>query len=449
MRTSTLGLRTLLQRVLALGLALGLVACGGGRDAGDVSEASAKSVSGADDLIQDGGGLSTDLPTRERTAEVLRQGAELNRAELKAAEDHLATGKSEHLRITPKAFAGLITAFRFFNSQTGAHFYTVSTAERDSIIATLPQFVYEGPAFSASSVAAPGLSQVHRFFNRQTGVHFYTISQAERTLIQQTLPQFQYEGVAYYASTVSGTGLTPLNRFYVNTRGFHFYSNSQTETNGIRNNPAMAHYVYEGVGYYVLANTYEARPVVLPHTGISTSSCFALNTYYSFVACDSDAGRSLYQSQDGHRTAINPMSYSEVAAVAGGTYPRTDCVRDNVTGLVWEGKNVAEPRSGTAVLPYANIPAYVTYVNSIALCGYTNWRLPTVQELQSIVHFGVFDPSIDTEWFPNARPAYYWSSTASVVSSSPQNWTIRFNNGTSTRQSRTSNFHVRLVRNAP
>ncbi len=37
--------------------------------------------------------------------------------------------------------------FRFFNSTTGAHFYTISVDERDHVRATLPQFAYEGVAF--------------------------------------------------------------------------------------------------------------------------------------------------------------------------------------------------------------------------------------------------------------------------------------------------------------
>lgn len=440
--------RTRLKWLLSLGMALGLVACGGGSGVETSPTVGGKSSSDSGYAGQVSHYEAISQPSPAKTAEVLREGARLNRADLEAAAEEVANGRSKAFSMTPKAFAGLITAYRFFNSRTGAHFYTVSTTERDSIINTLPQFRYEGPAFFASAVAAPGLSQVHRFYNRQTGVHFYTISQSERTLIQQTLPQFQYEGVAYYASTVPGTGLTPLNRFYVSTGGFHFYSNSSTETNSIRNNPAMSHFVYEGVGYYVLNANYEVSPVFLPHTGIPDTSCYVLGSW-SFAGCGTEAGQSLYRSQDGNRTAVNPISYSEVPAPAGGTYPRTECVRDDVTGLVWEGKNTVEPRSASAVLPYANIAAYVNYVNGIALCGYTNWRLPTVQELQSIVHFGEFNPAIDTEWFPNATGDEYWSSTASVVSGTTQNWTIDFYSGRHSREYKTSSNRVRLVRNAP
>ena len=41
--------------------------------------------------------------------------------------------------------------YRFFNRRTAAHFYTVNQVERDLIIATMPDFVYEGPAFMVAS----------------------------------------------------------------------------------------------------------------------------------------------------------------------------------------------------------------------------------------------------------------------------------------------------------
>ena len=37
--------------------------------------------------------------------------------------------------------------YRFFNTQTGTHFYTAAEAEKDSIIANLPTFNFEGTAY--------------------------------------------------------------------------------------------------------------------------------------------------------------------------------------------------------------------------------------------------------------------------------------------------------------
>src|SRR5260221_2132355 len=35
--------------------------------------------------------------------------------------------------------------YRFFNQATGTHFYTIVAAERDHVLGSYPQFLYEGP----------------------------------------------------------------------------------------------------------------------------------------------------------------------------------------------------------------------------------------------------------------------------------------------------------------
>jgi uncharacterized protein YkwD len=150
---------------------------------------------------------------------------------------------------------------RFFNGQTSAHFYTTSSVERDRVMATLPQFRYEGVAFDVSSTSSTGLSPVYRFFNAATGVHFYTISAGEKATIEANLPQFRYEGVAYYASQTPQAGMQPLYRFYLTSQGFHFFSSSEVERDRIR--ATLPQYRYEGVAYHVLS------PVAPPPTEAS------------------------------------------------------------------------------------------------------------------------------------------------------------------------------------
>ncbi|MGM9425863.1 hypothetical protein [Hydrogenophaga sp. MI9] len=148
---------------------------------------------------------------------------------------------------TEKAYA-TTPVYRFYNLNTGAHFYTISAAEKAQVQASLPFMQYDGPAFEASAVAASGLSPVYRFYNRQTGVHFYTISATEKAQVQANLPQFSYEGIAYYASTVAGAGLRPLSRFYLAGKGFHFYTVTPTEV------AYLPQYGYEGAAYYVFGS---------------------------------------------------------------------------------------------------------------------------------------------------------------------------------------------------
>ena len=84
--------------------------------------------------------------------------------------------------------------FRFYNQETGTHFYTIAAAERDRVIGSYPQFIYEGPAFAALPQAAAGALPVFRFYNTKTGTHFYTNSTTERDHVIATFPQFVVRG---------------------------------------------------------------------------------------------------------------------------------------------------------------------------------------------------------------------------------------------------------------
>lgn len=160
--------------------------------------------------------------------------------------------------IARKAAVAGVPAYRFYNASTAAHFYTSSVAEADDLLADFSSaFHLEGPAFWVATAPSSGLSPVHRFYNAQTGVHFYTISEAERAQLVAARSQFRYEGVAYHASQVAGAGMVPLYRFYVPSKGFHFYTASESEKTNIQANLG-ATYRYEGIGYYVLNSGPEA-----------------------------------------------------------------------------------------------------------------------------------------------------------------------------------------------
>ena len=88
--------------------------------------------------------------------------------------------------------------YRFYNTETRVHFFTPDAQERDSVIANLKQFNYEGVGFHASTQDAAGLTEVYRFYNTETRTHFYTPSILERDIVQSTLPQFDYEGVGFW-----------------------------------------------------------------------------------------------------------------------------------------------------------------------------------------------------------------------------------------------------------
>ncbi|NBC14272.1 MAG: hypothetical protein GVY09_13215 [Gammaproteobacteria bacterium] len=139
--------------------------------------------------------------------------------------------------------------FRFFNEETNVHFYTPNQAEKDQVIATLPQFQFEGASFRAASPNDPNAEEVFRFFNEDTSVHFYTISEAERDGILASLPNFDFEGIGYLAYETQVEGSIPLYRFFNPDTGAHFYTPSQEERDSVLS--SLPQFQSEGVGFYV------------------------------------------------------------------------------------------------------------------------------------------------------------------------------------------------------
>lgn len=157
------------------------------------------------------------------------------------------------------------------------------------------------------------------------------------------------------------------------------------------------------------------------------------------------------------------------------------CVRDNVTGLVWEIKTTdgglrdfentyswyAEEDNGGAegdlngsatscTLTNCNTEDYIDAINTDGLCGFYDWRLPTHQELMSLIHFGRTEvPRVDTHYFPNAGDdladeLWYWTAQPSadgVSGDAAQNaWAIDFISGVDNFLNKSSASYVRLVR---
>ncbi|WP_157559281.1 DUF1566 domain-containing protein [Hydrogenophaga crassostreae] len=425
---------------------MALAACGGG-SASDVLGTQASLAAGAGSpettrradptAFQRSAALSSaDLASAEQQAQAAEASAtsldELQAGEI-AAKSAYQSGA-----VARKALAMRIPVYRFSNSSTGAHFFTTSVSERDNVANTLsPPYSLEGEAFSVASAFSPGLSPVHRFFNTQTGVHFYTISETERANVVANFPQFNHEGVAYYASQVAGAGLTPFFRFYVPSKGFHFYTAKESEKDSIIANLA-ATYTYEGIGYYVLDSDWRGEK--LPHTGVTSDQCYKAGSDV-LVACSMPETGDLNEQQDGHRAGINAMSYSAVGGRA-----LTSCVQDNITGLIWEGKEANGPRVGSGTYTHLNnglatdTSGYVAAVNATNLCGFNDWRLPTRQELLNLNA-----PAVNTTWFPNTAASYYWAAELASTDST-RAWFVNFQSAFSYHDARTNTFSVRLVR---
>ena len=119
----------------------------------------------------------------------------------------------------------------------------------------------------------------------------------------------------------------------------------------------------------------------------------------------------------GHIKALDGRRY--VRAVRGGTYGVNDFVdnknntiTDKATGLMWSKNDSKKGMNWEEALSYAE--------NSTE-AGYSDWRLPNVKELQSIVDYSGVFPALDTKFFNisgitdeagNADFPYFWTSTS-------------------------------------
>ena len=98
----------------------------------------------------------------------------------------------------------------------------------------------------------------------------------------------------------------------------------------------------------------------------------------------------------------------------------THCLQDNVTGLMWEVKSddpnavnyadhsylwdldgtTNEGNMGSCIgLSECTLSAYRNQQNNEQLCGFNDWRLPSVQELSSIAVMSRVNPAVDTDYF--------------------------------------------------
>lgn len=165
------------------------------------------------------------------------------------------------------------------------------------------------------------------------------------------------------------------------------------------------------------------------------------------------------------------------------------CIRDNVTGLIWEvktddgglrdkawnytsydstyadaGDNQTDGGpDGVWAGPLDNglgsfgdncanqykictTEQYVADVNMVGLCGAHNWRMPTAKELENITNKDRYNPMIDNMAFPNTRATEFWSSSP-FAGTSYSVWYVDFYRSGAQPNSYRYHYHpVRLVR---
>lgn len=184
-----------------------------------------------------------------------------------------------------------------------------------------------------------------------------------------------------------------------------------------------------------------------------------------------------FHGQDANYAPCNPHSYTKLDADSN---PLPDdapwpwaMVRDNETGLIWEVKtnkdgvlNYTNPHDADNVYSWydgksgwpgdgSDTLDFINALNDANFGGHSDWRMPTVKELSTLVDGSIPfpGPTINTIYFPNtvssqssSHSSNYWSSTT-YVPDPLSAWWVRFDYGSANYNGKSYYpLHVRAVR---
>jgi hypothetical protein len=123
----------------------------------------------------------------------------------------------------------------------------------------------------------------------------------------------------------------------------------------------------------------------------------------------------------------NPESIFEESTIAGEVI-----VTDTETGLKWTKDYVTDKTWQQAM----------DYCETLDYGGFTDWRLPNIEELKTLIDDSVYSPASS---FPAMPPIYFWSSSSDACVTQMA-WHIHFNNGELTSSAKQNQVYVRCVR---
>ncbi len=111
-------------------------------------------------------------------------------------------------------------------------------------------------------------------------------------------------------------------------------------------------------------------------------------------------------------------------------------VTDTATGLMWQQETPDYSMTWEQALAYCE---------DLILGGYTDWRLPNIKELRSLVDYSRYNSAIDQTFFPDTVSSFYWSSTT-IADNQHCAWGVYFKHGYGQSSNKSKYYYVRAVR---
>ena len=123
-------------------------------------------------------------------------------------------------------------------------------------------------------------------------------------------------------------------------------------------------------------------------------------------------------------------------------------ITDQLTGLMWS-KDAGTPTDGSCTggaMSWQAALNYIACINGNNYLGHNDWRLPNVNEMESLAHIGVAKSSawLNGQGFINAG-ATYWSSTT-FTASTGYAWSLDFDGNRVSYSYKTNNIFAWPVR---
>lgn len=129
-------------------------------------------------------------------------------------------------------------------------------------------------------------------------------------------------------------------------------------------------------------------------------------------------------------------------------------VSDARTGLMWMRCSLGQAWDGATCTGTATQYEWadaLTQAQSSSFATYTDWRLPNVKELVSIIERSCANPSVNSDIFPATPTWYFWTNSPNVTGPGTYVQVVAFGQGFDTADAKTSvdpmwHYHARLVR---
>jgi len=181
-------------------------------------------------------------------------------------------------------------------------------------------------------------------------------------------------------------------------------------------------WVFQGrLGSYYSSSTYAKRPT------------YAWSVFFSDGQVDGyhkDYSLSVRCVRTGPYWSFDPSDHLKIQT--------EHTVKDTFRGYVWQKSDDGHRRTWVDAK---------TYCNNLDLDGYTGWRLPTIDELQTIINYTVWNPALSTEVM-NGRLGFYWSSST-YAKLPTYAWSVFFRNGRVDYTNKDGGMFVRCVHTGP